>query len=237
METMISRLNNARTQQKNIVAIFDIDSTIFNVTPRNQEILNLYLEAHKLKSLSHKLEEHHWGVESFITKLLSIEEKLMARKFWTRHFFSGTFLWSDQLYTKVKELLLILESIGAKIHYLTGRDNERMRSGTLKQLKYWGLPLADNARLITKEHRSLPDGAYKRGKIERLLNGYDSHSTEFFFFDNEPVVLSHCLFEGLKNYTPVFIESTHSNRMKPDLDWLTIKTSSYNEIYNSIKAF
>lgn len=236
METVISRLNNAHTQQKNIVAIFDIDSTLFNVTPRNQDILNLYLKAYNLGHLSHNLKDHDWGVETFIKKIHSKVDVLQAKKFWKKHFFSGTFLFSDKLYKGAKELLSAFESIGAQIYYLTGRDNERMRAGTLKQLKFWNLPLKSNQRLITKGHKSLPDGAYKRSKIESIFKNYENNNTEFFFFDNEPVVLSHCIFENHKNYTPIFINSTHSNRMKPDPSWLSIDTHSYEDLFKHIMS-
>ena len=234
MDRLISRLDKALNQQKTVTAIFDIDSTIFDVTPRNQDILNLFLHKHREHKPSHKLQPLEWGIERFLNKDWPDEFKKEAKKFWRRHFFAGTFLNSDRPYPGAIDFINILKNLGAEILYLTGRDTERMRGGSLNQLKYWKLPLEKDEHLFTKPHKGMHDGPYKALFIEKIIQ--DRPENELFFFDNEPVVLDHCIFEEHKNYEAFFIDSTHSNRMKPKKDWSVISVSDYHDIVSLIEA-
>jgi hypothetical protein len=233
MERLISRLDKALNQQKKVTAVFDIDSTIFDVTPRNQEILNLFLHREKGLKTKHKLQPFEWGIERFLNKELSEEFKKEAKKFWRRHFFSGTFLQSDRPYIGSIDFVKSLRDLGAEILYLTGRDTERMRAGSLKQLKYWKLPLESDEDLFTKPNKGMPDGPYKSMFLEKIIQ--ERPNKEILFFDNEPVVLNHCLFNEVDNYKAFFIDSTHSNRMQPESQWPKISVDDYLSIADSLK--
>ena len=232
MERLISRLDKALNQQKSITVIFDIDSTIFDVTPRNQEILNLFLHNKKDLDAGHKLKPLEWGIERFLNKDWPEEFKKEAKNFWKRHFFSGTFLNSDRPYPGAIEFVKAFKKIDAEVLYLTGRDTARMREGSLKQLKYWDLPLEQDHLLFTKPNKGMPDGPYKAFFIDNILN--ERPNNEVLFFDNEPVVLDHCMFEEKENYEAFFIDSTHSNRMSPKKIWPTISAKDYPNLANSI---
>jgi hypothetical protein len=230
MDRLISRLDKALNQQKSITLIFDIDSTIFDVTPRNQEILNLFLHTKEDIRKNYTLKAFDWGIERFLKDIDSEKIKKHAKLFWSRHFFSGTFLNSDRPYPMAIESIKGLKDLGCEILYLTGRDSYRMREGTLKQLKHWKLPLNSDKDLITKPDKTLKDGPYKSEAIEKIIKT-KSKKTEFLFFDNEPVVIDHCQFLDFENYEAFFIESTHSNRMSPKSSWSKISVESYPQIF------
>lgn len=242
MESLISRLDQALNGQKKPILVFDIDSTIFNVSPRNQAIFDLFCSINATKypnlpklSSNYRLTYTDWGLAPY-TKLMTPDEELKkeACLFWKKHFFAGTFLSSDQPYTQAIELVQFLHSKNAKILYLTGRDNHRMRQGTLAQLKHWDLPLEKDRDLITKPHKGMNDGEYKSGALVDIFKTYSGHPV--FFFDNEPSVLEHCIFPDLTFYTPVFIHSTHSNRSTPQANWPSLDILSYGKIFSSLKG-
>jgi len=230
MDRLISRLDKALNQQKSITLIFDIDSTIFDVTPRNQEILNLFLHTKEDISKNYTLKPFDWGIERFLKDIHSEKIKKDAKHFWSKHFFSGTFLNSDTPYPMAVETIKGFGTLGFEILYLTGRDTFRMREGTLKQLKHWNLPLLSDKDLITKPDKSLRDGPYKAESIKEIMKNRPE-KTEFLFFDNEPVVIDHCQFLESKNYEAFYIESTHSNRMPPKSSWSKISVESYPKLF------
>jgi hypothetical protein len=234
MEELISRLDQALNEQNKLICVFDIDSTIFNVSPRNQEIFDLFCSTnlnarevlHKVSS-GYRLKQRDWGLRPYLSHA-SLSDKLRAdaREFWKRHFFAGTFLGSDQPYSKVVDWIQALHSKKARIMYLTGRDNKRMRKGTLLQLKTWRLPLDRDEDLITKPLKGLVDGEYKHNELKLILEENPEHHV--LFFDNEPSVLDHCQFENERDrYQAFFINSTHSERSEPKKHWPVINVEDY----------
>lgn len=238
---MTSSFDHSLNKQKKPLFIFDIDSTLFNVSPRNQAIFDLFYsttseEKRDLLKLSSKtkLTPKDWGLEPFLN-ILNSENSMLKKEvmdFWRLHFFAGTFLHADQPYPKALEWVKKLAERGGLIFYLTGRDDHRMRQGTLEQLKYWGFPLDEDKHLITKPQKGLKDGPYKREALKNIINKHSEH--DLFFFDNEPAVLEHCLFPEKENYKLIYIESTHSNRSTPDPSWAKINAFSYDEILKGL---
>ncbi len=241
MESLISRFDQAINGQKKPVLIFDIDSTIFNVSPRNQDIFDLFCSIHKAKnpillkiSSSYQLKYTDWGLNPYLNMIPNNDSlKKEAHSFWKNHFFSGTFLFSDKPYKGIIPLIKLLYSKNSLILYLTGRDDHRMRKATLLQLRHWGLPLDTEKNLITKPHKKMNDGEYKNKALLRIFKIYFKHS--IFFFDNEPSVLKHCLFPELNNYTPIFINSTHSARSKPEPNWPYLNILEYDKFLSAIE--
>lgn len=241
MDSLISRLDQALNGQNKAVFVFDIDSTIFNVSPRNQAIFDLFCSIyapshpslHKLSSLV-RLSYKDWGLDPY-TDLLKNESELkkIASEFWKRHFFAGTFLYSDKPYNEAMSLLQFLSSKGCIIYYLTGRDDHRMRAGSLLQLKHWSLPLKEDLHLITKPHKKMLDGDYKKNELTSLIKKHKGQA--LFFLDNEPSVLEHCIFPEEEFYTPIFIESTHSSRSQPQKNWPSLSALEYGPLLTKLK--
>jgi hypothetical protein len=245
MHSLTSSFDHALNKQKKPVFVFDIDSTLFNVSPRNQAIFDLFYSTRKQKdkdmlklSSKIKLTPQDWGLRPFLDPLISADEneiemlKKSTMSFWRKHFFAGTFLHSDQPYPEALNWVKKLASRGAHILYVTGRDDHRMRKGTLAQLKHWGFTLKKDEDLITKPQKGLEDGPYKREALLNLLKKYEGH--DLFFLDNEPAVLDHCIFPEHPNYKLIFIESTHSNRSKPKRNWAKLNAFEYHKILEAL---
>lgn len=244
MDALISRLYSSLKKSKSKpLAVFDIDSTIFNVSPRNQVIYEAVLKEAWLKNKLKKesfdqlksktLSFSDWGLEPLykvlINELSEVELKT-ARKFWVERFFTGEYLKYDEPYQYCIPFIQKLEEAGFYIMYLTGRDDHRMREGTLNQLKKWELPLKKDTDLITKPTKGLVDGPYKREALLNLLST-ENHT---WFFDNEPNVLNYCDFKD-ENYHLVFIDSVHSSRAEVNPSWESIKPSDYKALTQSLK--
>jgi len=241
MDNLISSFDHALNEQKKPLFVFDLDSTIFNVSPRNQAIFDLFRSLHmknneellKFNS-SHKLTAHDWGLDPYTEHLGGTDSMLgkEAIRFWRKHFFAGTYLHADKPYPYAIQWIKKLAEKGAVIRYLTGRDNHRMRTGSLAQLKHWSLPLKEDMHLITKPQKGLKDGPYKREALEKLISEFKD--SKIFFLDNEPAVLDHCLFPEHENYKIIYIESTHSSRSKPQPEWASLNAFQYEQLYKKL---
>ncbi len=244
MDVLISRLDNTLKDSKNTpIAVFDIDSTIFNVSPRNQVILEAILKEDWLKKelkresfdelKSKVLTDKDWGLEplyQILSEELSSESIKQAKRFWAARFFTNEYLKHDIPYDFCIPFIQKLETKGFKIMYLTGRDNERMRAGTLNQLKKWELPLKEDSDLITKPNKGLIDGPYKQEALSKLMSPHH----HLWFFDNEPHVLKYCEFKDQPNYQLVYIDSVHSKRAEPKETWLSLSPLDYKSLLEGI---
>ena len=77
-----------------------------------------------------------------------------------------------------------LENCGVEIQYLTGRDHQRMRKGSVEVLKKWGLPLQHDADLHMKPEKIQDDELYKLDWFKMLDT---KPYSQIYFFENEPI--------------------------------------------------
>jgi hypothetical protein len=102
-----------------------------------------------------------------------------------------------------------------------------MYTGTVRSLSQWGLPLADDARLIMKPYKgSHEDDVYKDLMMQQLIHNLQTkhgHLPKMWFFENEPTIL-----HKLKSTTPqvklIWVDTTHSGRSAPPTDLATVRT-------------
>jgi hypothetical protein len=206
-----ARLNTA--QNLRTLAVFDLDSTLFNVSTRTQKILHEYAETHllqELKNVEIRLED--WGLkEALLRQGYTIEKDLelleSVRDFWSERFFSNEYLHYDVPYPGAVNFLQDLAETGCEINYLTGRDWARMGKGTKEVLKKWNFPLADNG-LFLKPEKSQDDELFKHDWFKKL-----NHSTyeKIFFFENEPVNVN-AILESCPEVEIIFLDTTHSRK-------------------------
>lgn len=203
-----------------LVAIFDLDSTVFNVSPRTQKILQDFAQSKSyqakfpktlLEDLSQvQVRTQDWGIKEALIRS-KIEAPLeffeSLRDYWFEHFFSNSYLFHDEPYPGAIEFIKTLHNKGARIVYLTGRDKHRMGDGTHKVLKHWGLPLDSYNKLILKPKKGMSDSLYKLDMIDQLSKEHP----ETWAFENEPVNIN-LIAKELKQVKVVFFESTHSRR-------------------------
>lgn len=203
-----------------LLAIFDLDSTLFEVSPRSQAILEEFIahpeaqsrypeEIVELEKLTiHPLD---WGIRPTLerSQIRSTWDFFeTVRDFWVERFFNNNYLHHDKLYEGALEFVQELHGAGATIKYLTGRDRERMGEGTLRVLRERMFPIANpHSHVILKPHSSLEDAAYKVERIRELSKRYD----EIWFFENEPVII-HEVRAQLPHVNVVFVETIHSGK-------------------------
>lgn len=213
----------SRKGQKSLV-VFDLDSTLFDVSPRLERILLDFAaiplnqkrfpeQVTLLRNI--KTLRTDWGIQGALTRAgldgHHPEFQEAVRLFWQKNFFSNHYLQFDSLYDGALEFVLAVEKAGAEIAYLTGRDVERMATGSEEVLRQWGFPITETSKLVLKPHRSMDDAQFKTDWfIEADKKGYE----KIYFFENEPVNLHH-LMGFCPHVEMIFFESTHAGKAQP----------------------
>ncbi len=203
------------------VFVFDIDSTLYDVTPRNQQIVRHFGATQNLDSdlknilLNFISLSEDWGIKPGLMRINKnnfkkyITEDLIKsiKAHWNTYFFSKDFLHLDQVYPGAVEFLQKLNKL-APIYYLTGRDEPRMGHGTREQLTASNFPLSPHRnQLILKPDQSLLDHTYKVNELIKLQNQFE----EIHFFENEPVILN-AVQEKIPKINLYYIDSVNSGR-------------------------
>jgi FMN phosphatase YigB (HAD superfamily) len=204
-------------KDENRVFVFDIDSTLYDVTPRNQEIVRHFGETKvnedqlKSKLINFNSKSNDWGIKEGLLRLnlKSLNDTIIKsiKSHWNEYFFSKEFLHLDKEYPGAVAYLNALNEI-SPVYYLTGRDTSRMGEGTIVQLKNSKFPSDSNRnKLILKPDKSLLDHEYKLEELKKLKDSFK----DIHFFDNEPVILNtvHDNNPEIKIY---FVDSVNSGR-------------------------
>ncbi|MBC7398182.1 MAG: HAD family hydrolase [Bdellovibrionales bacterium] len=209
------------------VVVFDLDSTLFDVSRRSYEILNEWRTHTETKTFQETAKmladlsptdmryslEDVWNIKKIPHDRIPFDHHFKhAKQFWKERFFGGDFLKHDQPTRGAVEFVKKLHAMGAKIVYLTGRDVPLMAFGTFDQLKQHGLPIeVERTRLILKPKRHLDDLDFKSGAAKLI----QTWGTVIASFENEPKNL----IAMAKVFTPetmnIFIESVSSDHPAP----------------------
>ncbi len=220
------------------IFVFDLDSTLFNVSPRIQQIMHDFAELkeiiekfpHATKRLKNlKVHPTDWGIRNIMGRInlpdLPHNFYVMAQDFWKEHFFANHYLHHDIPYEGAVSFLNKLQQYGHEIYYLTGRDQHRMGSGTVKSLLQHNFPLAeDYSNLALKPNKDILDTNFKRDWFLNLIkNKLENNKIEVLFFENEPVNL-HEIKTHLPQIKLIFFDSTHSGKMNSPNDLQVIKS-------------
>ena len=202
------------------LAIFDLDSTLYDLTLRVTAILDRFAKSPEVcaryPDLCQKLEHVEirrtdWGLTEPLLRI-GISKKSHPKfvdevqAAWARGFFSNDFLDRDfPLPGAVRFVEQCLE-LGADVLYLTGRDTARMGVGTEKSLRDVGFPFDGvHARLHLKPEAGLDDAEFKADVIEELVSKYD----QLWLFENEPVNIN-AVVKRTPQVQIVFIDTCHS---------------------------
>ncbi|XGC80187.1 HAD family hydrolase [Bdellovibrio bacteriovorus] len=206
------------------LVVFDLDSTLFDVSPRLERILLDFAaspinqkkfpeQVALLRNI--KTMRTDWGIQGALQRAgldgHHPEFQEAIRTYWQKNFFSNHYLQFDDVYEGALDFVLALDKAGAELAYLTGRDVERMGVGSAEILRQWGFPLHEKATLVLKPHRSMDDAQFKTDWfIEADKQGYE----KIYFFENEPVNLVH-LSQFCPHVEMIFFESTHAGKAEP----------------------
>jgi hypothetical protein len=225
LRQILSRIRDLKAQNQAPLVVFDLDSTLFDVSPRMQKILHDFAEKEENQrnfpescEIMKKIEtvRSDWGIKKALIRAgldgHHPDFHHAVREFWHKNFFGNYYVDFDVPYEGAQEYVQAVAEAGAEIVYLTGRDVERMQEGTIRVLKKWNFPLdEERARLILKPHRNMDDAKFKSDFFAALpARRYQT----VWFFENEPVNTN--LVKGAHAHVEiVFFESTHSGRENP----------------------
>ena len=228
-------MSSAQTVLKNILlkqdqkmaCVFDLDSTLFNVSPRTQKILQDYGHSSlghphfsSQKEILKKIQilPTDWGIrEALIRENVSAPLTFFedVRRFWRQHFFSNEYLQFDRPYPGAVEFVDQISKAGIPIYYLTGRDRPDMHTGTVETLQKWGFPTEQiEGRLFMKPSKNYSeDEDYK----VQILTQFSTRYKTLYFFENEPVIINQVQ-KVLPDVNIIFMDTVHSRRENPPND-------------------
>ena len=227
IQKVMTRVDEVLAKKKLPIVVFDLDSTLFDVSKRSYEILREWLAHPETQSfqathqglkgldageLKYSLEEL-WDFKKLPYQQPPYDHHFKhAKQFWRVRFFGHAYLKHDEPTRGAIEFVKNLYEKGASIVYLTGRDAPLMAFGTFDQLKQHGLPIEmDRTRLILKPKRHLNDVDYKSG-VAKMVREWGEVVASF---ENEPknlVAMSEAFAPETMN---IFIETVSSDHPAP----------------------
>lgn len=201
LKKILHDAREARDTDQRFLAVFDLDSTLFDLKERQEKILLSFAEnsANRLKwpketsALSKAmLSPGDFGVREALNRVGLDWEKDRSflkevMEYWELWFFHNDFLKYDTPLPGAVEFVKALESLDSDIMYLTGRDTPRMLEGTEQSLKTIGFPIHDDhVQLCLKPQANLDDAEFKVGVLKKAERAYH----RVWLFENEPVNLN-----------------------------------------------
>ncbi len=199
--------------------VFDLDSTLFNVAPRTEQILKEYAQLYDQQEFTNlKVHPKDWGLKEILIRQgydfsasnfdnIKLHKKLVD--FWSEKFFSNKYLHYDTPYLGAVHFVQTLCRKNIDVHFLTGRDIFRMGSGTYDVLLKWGFPILTKSHLHLKPHKEIDDHKFK---LDWVIDFKQKHpNTKIFFFENEPVNIN-AIGLKIKDIELVYMDSTHSRK-------------------------
>lgn len=226
LRQILAKIEEFTKKELKVLVVFDLDSTLFDVSPRLQQILVDFANAaENQKNFPHSVEvlktirtqRSDWGIRQALIRAgldqHSTEFHHAVRNFWLESFFSNHYLQYDKPFEGAVSFVQQVARLKADIVYLTGRDQVAMESGTRKTLEHWEFPLA-GCQVVMKPKKGMDDAEFKRDWFLKLPeNAY----TKIWFFENEPLNVN-LIREHLPNIEIVFFESTHAGKAEAPSD-------------------
>lgn len=215
LNEIIQYTRNCVAQNLSILAVFDLDSTLFNVSTRTQKILTEFANLHKDDRIKNVEVKHQdWGIKEAVLRAgLTLENDLELlqelRHFWSERFFTSEYLHYDVPYEGAISFVQELSSAGCEIKYLTGRDQKRMYKGTLEVLSKWGFPVNEK-HLYLKPSKEQDDELFKDEWFKNLNH---SDYKKIFFFENEPVNVN-AILSSCPEVEVIFLDTTHARKQE-----------------------
>ena len=225
LNEILTLARDMSAQNMRTLAVFDLDSTLFNVSTRSQKILHEFAETHGHGSLlGIEVLPQDWGIKEALFRAgYTIEKDIellkLIRDFWSERFFTNEYLHYDVPYVGAITFVQEMAKAGCEIQYLTGRDYARMQKGSLEVLKKWGFPLAQDSDLHMKPEKNQDDELFKLEWFKQLdMSVYN----KIYFFENEPININAVL--GLNtDVHMVYLDTTHSRKQQVPSTLFTIK--------------
>ena len=227
LDEVVKRCQDVLSKKELPIVVFDLDSTLFDVSKRSYEILRDWLAHPESRSFEETVKalegvqptDMRYSLQDLweIKKIPHDQEPYAhhfskAKNFWRKRFFGNDYLIHDQPTQGAVSFVRQLHEMGVKIVYLTGRDVPLMSFGTFDQLKTHGLPIEiERTRLILKPKRHIDDLDFKAQAAKTIMEwGHVVAS-----FENEPKNLIAMAAAFSPDTMSVFIESVSSDHPAP----------------------
>jgi hypothetical protein len=224
LNTVLKSVENSASNTVHPSAVvFDLDSTLFCVSPRTQAIVHSFCSKAEFKERFKdeieilkevELQPTDWGLRSALERHKQpINPELFAalRKYWGRCFFSNQFMHHDTMYPEASTYVRRLQDAGAQIFYLTGRHAHSMYEGTVRNLELHQFPFDPEGMLFMKPSDHDSDEDFKTTWFRHNVARFN----QIWFFENEPVIIEQVR-AAVPSVKIVFMDSTHSGRaLKP----------------------
>lgn len=228
LSQILNKIGQNKSENKSSLVVFDLDSTLFDVSPRLKQIMIDFAEdsINKKKfpescALLKTVETFRsdWGIKNALIRAgldgHHPDFHHALRDYWMQSFFSNEYLEYDQPYEGAQDYVQKIYAAGADIVYLTGRDIARMGKSTGSVLKKWSFPLdVPRTELILKPEKGMDDAKFKSDYFAQLPEG---KYTTIWFFENEPQNTN--LVQACHDHVEiVFFQSTHAGVQEPHPD-------------------
>jgi hypothetical protein len=227
LKEVIQRTEKSLAAGRLPVIVFDLDSTLFDVSRRSFEILRDWLQHPETATFTETRErlsdlspgdmryslEDVWEIKKIPYDTAPFDHHLKhAKQFWRKRFFNHDYLGHDEPTPGAVGFVKRLHEMGAMVVYLTGRDIPLMAFGTFDQLRSHGLPIETaRTRLILKPKRHIDDLEFKTGAAGTITTYGEVIAT----FENEPKNLVAMAKVFPATTMNIFIESVSSDHPAP----------------------
>jgi len=213
LDTVRDRVAHVTDAGGNAVVVFDIDDTLTDSRERTLRILRdiaakpdfraeFPLESTRLEKLRYR--EIQYELKDTLVRI-GIPDPAFAERLsreWAERFFANEYPARDRALAGSAAFVRELAAAGARIVYLTGRDEPRMGVGTRKNLRLSRFP---RGSLRMKPNQTMADLAFKQSEMAWI----GAQGEVVAVFENEPANLN-LMKESFPDSTAVFVDTTHS---------------------------
>lgn len=228
LRQIVHKIKELQQNDLKSLIVFDLDSTLFDVSPRLQQILHdfayrpenqkLYPESCEvLKTI--EMQRSDWGIRNALIRAgldqHSSEFHKAVKQYWIDSFFTNHYLQYDRPYAGAVEFVQKVAQLGTEIVYLSGRDRPGMEKGTIEVLEKWKFPLdGKKAKVALKPQKGLDDAEFKRDWFLAIPR---EAFAQVWFFENEPLNVN-AIRAHFDHIDIIFFESTHAGKAEPPSD-------------------
>lgn len=169
------------------VALFDIDSTLMDTSPRNAAILaGALADVPGLAAWKDRLvlDGRTWNVLDPLRQAGIRDQALLdaVAAYWKERFFTDEWVLKDEPYPGAADFVVDLKSQGFRIAYLTGRHTGGMEAGTRQSFAHHGFPCGPEESFFFKPTFEMGDREFKQSVCHQVA----ALGTLVVSVDNEP---------------------------------------------------
>ena len=194
-------LNEALSQIQSVkspVLLLDLDSTLYEVSPRTFQILQEWAQSHEslqftavraaiaqmpLSQIGYSIEDTFAHLQLSLSESSTRAALESVKKYWSARFFTNEYLQYDRPYPGSYDFVRKAHEAGAEIVYLTGRDAPGMKQGTTRNLIRDQFPWElSRTHLLMKPEAHLHDLEFKKAASQFV----HQKGSLVASFENEP---------------------------------------------------